>query len=219
MPIQKIKAMFPITSLFLTVLAGGGLVAGCGNSQTPDVTNPQRDTVVTSVGSRPGWDVEDMVKRADAVIIGTFTDDLGAKQEPGSGDPPYIYYDYKDYKLTVEDALYPKGDFPNELAVLVRTGISAPNAKVLQPEDVPAFAQKEKMLLFLENLADPKFAEGPGRPVPKGFTEKTYYRAIIGGFYGKLLQDGDKWEDSRSGKTVTVDQIRAAVQQHKSGSQ
>ena len=74
------------------------------------------------------------------------------------------------------------------------------------------------MLLFLENMAGPEYTEGVGRPVPKGFTEQTYYRAIIGGFYAKLLQDGDKWEDSRHDKTATVDQIRAAVQRQKSGS-
>ncbi len=132
---------------------------------------------------------------------------------------PYIYYDYKDYKLTVEEALYPAGDLPVEIAVLVPDGISAPNATALRPDDFPSFVEQEKMLLFLENLEGPKFGEGVARPVPKGFTEKTYYRAIVGAFYGKLSQDGDKWEDSRSGKTATLDQIRAALEQHKSDPQ
>ncbi len=218
MRVQKSRAMFAIAVLFLTVLVGGGLVAGCGNSQPLGAPTSQGDTVVFSAGSRPSWDVEDMAKRADAVIIGTFTDELGAKQKPGGGDPPFIYYHYKDYKLTVEEAFYPKGDFPDEIAVLVPTGISAPNATALQSKDVPVFAQDEKMLLFLENMAGPEYTEGVGRPVPKGFTEQTYYQAIIGGFYAKLLQDGDKWRDSRHDKTATVDQIRAAVQRQKSGS-
>ncbi len=218
MRIQKSRAMFAIAALFLTVLVGGGLVAGCGNSPTPEATTSQGDTVVFSAGSRPSWDVEDMVRRADAVVIGTFTDDLGNKQKPGGGNPPFIYYHYKDYKLTVKEALYPKEGFPGEIAVLVPTGISAPNATALQSKDVPVFAQDEKMLLFLENMAGPEYTEGVGRPVPKGFTEQTYYQAIIGGFYAKLLQDGGKWADSRHDKTATVDQIREAVQEHKSGS-
>ncbi len=109
MRIQKIRPMFPISAIFLTVLAGGILVAGCDNSQTPGAMTAQGNTVVTSLGSRPTWDVEDMVKLADAVVIGTFTQDLGDKQKPGSG-APYIYYHYKEYKLTVEEAHYPKAD-------------------------------------------------------------------------------------------------------------
>ena len=35
MRIQKIRPMFPISAIFLTVLVGGILVAGRDNSQTP----------------------------------------------------------------------------------------------------------------------------------------------------------------------------------------
>jgi hypothetical protein len=90
MKIQKIRSMFVMAACFLTILGAGGLVAGCGDSQPGGSTVSQGDTVVFSVGSRPSWEVEDMVKRADAVVVGTFTDDLGAKQEPGSGDPVHL---------------------------------------------------------------------------------------------------------------------------------
>ena len=67
------------------------------------------------------------------------------------------------------------------------------------------------MLLFLESLEDPQFCESPGRPVPKGFTESTYFRVIVGGLFAKLLPEGDKWKDTRSNQTFTIAHLRDAI--------
>ena len=60
-----------------------------------------------------------------------------------------------------------------------------------------------------------KFSESPGRPVPKGFTESTYFRVIIGSQFAKLLPEGDKWKDTRSNQTFTGAQLRDAIDRHK----
>ena len=92
----------------------------------------------------------------------------------------------------LQEVLYPEGDFQSEIAVLVEAGISGSGVTVIQPEDVPSFREQERMLLFLESLEGPKFSEGVGRPVPKGFSEKTYYQVVIDSLYGKMLPGEDK---------------------------
>ncbi len=60
-------------------------------------------------GNRPNWDLEAMVKRSDAVVIVSFTKDLGSKRQPGENEePPRFDFLFKDFELTVEKFLYPK---------------------------------------------------------------------------------------------------------------
>ena len=51
-----------------------------------------------------------------------------------------------------------------------------------------------------------------------GFTEKTYYRAIIAGIYGKLSADGNKWADAVSGKAVTLEELGQVVEKQRADS-
>ena len=215
MRIHKIKVKFSAAAMFLAVLVSAGAVVGCSDSEVADVAGPKDEIAVGVAQTRPSWDVEDMVKRSDAVVVGSFSADLGSKERAWPGGQLNISFKFKDYQFEVEEVLYPKGNFPSEIAVLVEAGISASDAAVIQPEEVPAFQEQERMLLFLESLEGPEFSEGAGRPVPKGFSEQTYYRVIIGNLYGKLLPEEDEWDDSRTGKTLTVDQIADAVQRHK----
>lgn len=218
MKIHKVTLTLPVAAMILAVMAAVGTTIGCGGNHAPDeLDNANGKTVVGVDHTRPGWNVEDMVKRSDAVVIGSFTADLGDKQKTwgGSQSRLNINYDFKDYQLAVERVIYSKGDLESDIAVLVEAGISSPGNKVLQPEDIPSFQADERMLLFLESLKDYDDPDGVGRPVPKGFSENTYYRLIMGSLYGKLLADGDKWEDSITGKEVTVEQIADAVREYK----
>lgn len=218
MRIRKIKVKLPIAAMFLTVLVSAGVIVGCG-SGVADVADTKNEIAVGVSQTRPGWDVEDMVKRSDAVVVGSFSADLGSKQKAWPGGSLNISFEFKDYLFSVEEVLYPEGAFPSKIAVLVEAGISSPDAAVIQPEGVPAFQQQERMLLFLESLEGPKFSEGAARPVPKGFSERTYYRAIVGSLYGKLLSEEDKWGDSRTGNTLTVDQITDVAREYKPSSE
>ena len=197
--------------LILTVLS-----AGCSaNGQSAVPTASEGDTVVKVFGTRPKWDVEDMLKQSDAVVIGTVSRDLGAKQQPGTGEPPKLYYKYKDYEFMVEEVLNSKASLPERIAILIEDGATAANgAKVVGLEDIPTIQNNERMLLFLESLEGPKFTEGVGRPVPKGFTESTYFQLIIGSQFAKMLPEGDKWEDVRTGEAFTIMQLKDAIDRH-----
>ena len=173
--------------------------------------------MVRTFGFRPSWDVEDMVKRSDAVVIAMISRDLGTKQQPEFNDPPRFNYEYKDYELTVEEVIYSRANIPERIAILVEAGVSAVPAvdgsivEVVGMDDIPTLQANERMLLFLESLEDPKFSESPGRPVPKGFTESTYFQVIVGGLFAKLLPEGDKWKDTRSNQMFTIAQLRDAI--------
>ena len=200
------------TSLVLVVLSVG-LIA-CGQERAINQHTP--DIVIEVSGTRPNWDVAEMVNRADAVVIGTLTGDLGSKTAPADDDdPPLFHYQYKDYSMSIDESLYPEKGMQDSIAILVEAGAAGTDDSVLVrgDDDVPAFFTDEKVLVFLESLKGSEFAEGVGRPVPKGFTEDTYYQVIIGAGLGKLTESDDKWEDSRTGETVTLDDIREAVSQ------
>jgi hypothetical protein len=87
--------------------------------------------------------------------------------------------------------------------------------QVVVGEEKPSFSSGERVLLFLESLQSAKFQEPPGRPLPQGFTEQTYYQVIVSARYGKLIPAGDKWKDSRSDSEVTVQEIEQAIDRQK----
>ena len=177
--------------------------------------DPEADTVVSVSGTRPNWNVAGMVKRADAIVIGTVKKELGTKREPVGGEArPSIYFQYKDYEMTVEQAVHPPTGMPGSIAILVESGVVASDSSIEidgHDDDTPPFFASEKSLVFLESLKGPEFSEGVGRPVPTGFTEDTYYQVIIGAGLAKLLPDGDNWQDSRTGEAITLDDIQDAL--------
>ena len=217
-PKNSSRVAISCAGVFMLFLAT--LSAGCsGDGQTAGSTVAEGDTVVRAFGLLPNWDVEDMVKRSDAVVIGMVSRDLGSKQETEFNDPPRFNYNFKDYELTVEEVIYSRADLPERIAILVEDGLSAVDGStvvsVVGMDDVPTLQADERMLLFLESLEGPKFSEGAARPVPKGFTESNYFRIVIGSLFAKLLPEGDKWKDTRSNQTFTIAQLRGAIDQHK----
>ena len=208
---QAITSCAGVFMLFLAALS-----VGCSaNGQTAAPTVSEDETVVRVFGTRPSWDVEDMVKRSDAVVVGMISRALGGKQEPGIGEPPRLYYKYRDYEFAVEEALHSKADLPERIAILVEDGVSAVDgSRVIGMNDIPTLRANERMLLFLESLEGPKFSEGVGRPVPKGFTEKTYFQVIIGSQFAKLLPEGDEWKDARSNQKFTVERLANIINRH-----
>ena len=213
---SRAAACAGIFMLFLAALS-----AGCStDGQTAGPTVSEGETVVRIFGTRPNWDVEDMVKRSDAVAIGMISRDLGTKQQPGFGEPPQLYYKYKDYEFTVEEALHSTADLPERIAILVEDGASAVDgSRVVGMGDIPTLQANERMLLFLESLEGHKFSEGPGRPAPSGFTESAYFQVIIGSQFAKLLPEGDTWKDTRSNQTFTVAQLNNAIDRQNADAQ
>ena len=215
----RIAVRFPTRTMFAALLAVGLVGCSTGGHYDGPIDSEGEQTLLV-FGQKPTWGLEDMVRRSDAVVIGELTRDLGDKKQPGD-DPasPRFFFTFKDYELTVERAVYPGPDFPERIAVLLEEGVASADgsSKAYRGENAE-FRLNEQMLLFLENLAGPEFADGAGRPVPKGFTEKTYYQAILAGTYGKLAAEGNKWRDSISGEAFTIGELEGVIRKQKTGS-
>ena len=210
------------------VLAAAVLVAaavvGCSNSSPVvhgEIPLEEGKRTVLIEGLSPDWDLEEMVRRSDAIAIGVLREDLGSKTEPGPfGDPPKYHYVFTDYKLDVEQAFYP-GTLPENIVVLAETGVKPGSDDYIAVgfEGVPSYAVGDRVILFMENMSDDaKFGDGASRPVPDGFTGDDYYLAIVGGTYGKIQRSGDKWEDSRTGESFTTQELASAIQEIKKNS-
>ena len=110
---------------------------------------------------------------------------------------------------------------PEHIAVLAETGVAPGNDNniVTGFEGVPDYNVGERVILFMENMADDEeFGDGASRPIPDGFTGEDYYRAMVGGKYGKILRSGEKWEDTRSGESFTTDELASAIEDIKKNS-
>ncbi len=212
------KAISPQQLLPALVVLTLILAAACGKPESPAPSQTEAkgaNSVITVHGHLPNLSLKEMVAESDAVVIGTLDEELGTKLKHGGNEPrPKFYYQYKDFRLAVEDALYPKDTFPAEIAVLVETGIvsARENQSVRNDNSAPIYTRGEKVLLFLENLKDPKFDTGPGRPVPRGYTPDNYYLGIVTASYGKMEPADGKWRDSRSGKSFTRGEAEQAIQ-------
>ena len=220
---MKLNKLWSSGILAATTLIAVALI-GCSNFQQPTqapIFDADGKPMVHIMGLLPDWDLEDMVQRSDAVAIGILQEDLGTKTEPGGlNDPPTYYYEFTDYKFTVETAFYPR-TLPDQIAVLAETGAVPGNDNIfVQGHDgVPTFAVGERVILFMQSLEDEeRFGDGASRPVPDGFTVDDYYIAIVGGVYGKIMRSGKKWEDSRTGKSFTTDKLASAIEEIKKNS-
>lgn len=178
-------------------------------------------SVVRVRGLQPDWNVDEMVRRSDAVVVATVAESLGSNRFPGpSADGDEAKYDreYRDYLLTVETAYYP-ASLSGSIAVM--TGPypvqSNPDILIDGHSDIPLFAVGDRVLVFLDSLDDSVPSEGPGKKAPDGYNKSRYYRTITGSHYGKVMEDGGEWSDSRSTRSLTLDEVRQAVQRHKGG--
>ena len=172
-------------------------------------------------GLLPGWDLEEMIRRSDAIAIGILRADLGHKTEPGPfGDPATYHYVFTDYKLEVERAFYP-ATLPEDIVVLAETGITPGSNDIIVVgfDGVPEYNIGERVILFMESLSsDSEFGDGASRPVPDGYAVDDYYLAIVGGPFGKLMRSGEKWEDSRTGESFTTNELASAIEEVKKNS-
>ena len=200
------------------ILAVSGL--GCAVSDTSDTTDAGK-SVVRMTGLQPDWNIDEMVRRSDAVVVATVTESLGSNRYPGpsaDGDEPKYDREYRDYKLTVETAYYPSA-LSGSIAVM--TGPypvqSNPDILIDGHSDIPHFAVNDRVLVFLDSLDDSVYSEGPGKTAPHGYNKAQYYRAITGSHYGKLVENGAQWSDSRSSKSVSANEVEEAVTRQKGG--
>ena len=148
--------------------------------------------------------------------MGTLKAELGTKEAPGGvSDPPKFNYEFTDYRLEVSKALHPKDALADFIAVMAETGAVpvGDNVHVLSDADVPEYEVGDEVILFLRSLADEdNYDDDIGRPVPDGFDNDDYFIVMVGQDYGKIVNVGDGWHDSRSGKGLTVKGIEDAVE-------
>ncbi len=168
----------------------------------------------------PDWTLDEMIERSDAVVIGTVAEELAVKTHHGHAPPgktPRYNREFKDYELTVERTFYSSEELPGAIAVLTGPQVvsSNQNTRIAEIGDIPTFATKERVLLFLDGLDDPMYNEGPGVVVPDGYENGDYYFTIIAGNFGKLMEREGRWADTRSYKTVSVERIKETVEQVK----
>ena len=180
-------------------------LTGCASQQ--QAPSGAGETRVGQTGSFPNWSVRETVEHADAVVIGTLEENLGSKGIPGK--QTYYVTLFTDYKVVVEQVLYLRdGSAPTHLALLTRMGIvpTTVGSRVGEIDGFPTFQTGERVLLFLAKVS----LEGE-HSVPQGFTSGEYYIPLVSVWYGKLLPQGSKWKDSRSGKTVTLSEIQKSI--------
>ena len=197
-------------------------VLGCSTTQPGHQTvdgEHSEGMVVMVDGLLPPWDLGDMVKQSDAIVMGVLKSEIGTKTAPGgANDPPRFSYEFTDYEVRVERVFYPKDGLPGTIAVLAETGAvpAGETDHVVTSDEIPVYAEGDKVILFLRSLAEyEKSSEGVGRPVPEPFGAEDYFRALVGREFGKMQNNGAEWEDSRSGKTFTVSQLEEAVEDNK----
>jgi hypothetical protein len=173
--------------------------------------------VVQVFGLLPNWDVDGIVRESNAIVIGTITREIGTKEIPRSLHTVESVYVFEDYEVAVERLIYPSDAHPQEIAILTQAGVATKDdsVKVVVGEEKPNFSIGERVLLFLESLQGAEFQDSPGRPVPEGFTEQTYYQVLMSARYGKLSPAGENWKDSRSDNEITVSEIEQAVARQK----
>lgn len=217
---EKRRISVGLLTLVIAVAVGGGVLStGCSVIQPVTEWRSTQKSYVAISGFAPEWDLNEMVRRSDAVVIGTLTEDLGIKTRSGvagGGESPKYNDQFRDYKLTLETVFYPSSGLPANLAVLTgpkRVAVSTTTQVVDHNEKKPEFELNERVLLFLQSLDQVVYEEGPGSTTPAGFAKSGYYRTITSRDYGKLVEaeiDGS-WMDTRSFKTITEKQVREAV--------
>ena len=214
-PLNRFTGVLPYVGVAILLIATLGL--GCSTGHHHHQAAPEGKSGVWVSGLTPSWDVDEMVGRSDAIVVGVVAETLGAKQEAGGReDPPRFYYDFKDFALEVEEVLYPaKNDLPARIAILTEAGISAPGEAVTISglQDIPEFQIGERVLLFLDSLEDPVYASGVGRPVPEGFAASSYFQVVISSKYAKLKLEDGKWGDDRSEAKFTAERLKKAIAQ------
>ena len=209
-----------MVAFFLALAVASALGCSAGQVAQPLADSQVSEGMIVMIdGLSPPWDLGDMVKQSDAIVMGSLETKLGTKTEPGgSNDPSRFSYEFTDYEFKVDKTFYPKDGLPGTIAVLAETG-AVPVGEIGHVEtndEVPAYAEDEEIVLFLVSLEDDQeHSQGVGRPVPEPFSAADYFRAVIGRDYGKMENNGKEWEDSRSGKTFTVSELERAVEEHK----
>ncbi len=188
------------------------LLVGCSTQQPTGI--------LTVHGLQLDWNLDEMVRRSDAVVVGQISEALGTTTIDGPAPPGEdARYDeeFHNYKLTVETSYHP-ASLPESIAVMTGPYPVSDDANLLVEHDqIPGFAVNDRVLVFLDSLDDLAYADGPTDTAPTGYTKATWYRVITGSRFSKLTERGSRWEDTRSFETVSVEAIREAVMDEKSG--
>ena len=205
----------PYIGLAILLIAVMGIGCSRGDGKAAHDDHDHTHDFVMVSGLWPSWDVDEMIGQSDAIVVGVVSETLATKQEAGGLEsPPQFYYEFKDFALDVEEVLYPEmHDLPSRIAFLAEIGISAPGdtVAVMGSDELPQFNIGERVLLFLDSLEDPVYADGVGRPVPAGFKASDYFQVVISSKYAKLEIEDGKWTDGRSREAFTADRLKEAI--------
>ena len=201
-------------ALSLAALGCSALVPTEAGPDSTDTANSGKSIVMTT-GLQPDWNLDQMVKRSDAVVVGTVAEYLRSTEyagpTPGGEDPEYNR-EYRDYRFTVETVYHPSS-LPDTIVVMAGPYSVQSNPQILIHDtgEIPGFSVNDRVMLFLDSLDDPAYSTGPGQTPPDGYTKADYYRPITGSYFGKLTENGEQWSDTRSNKSVSANQVSEAV--------
>ena len=120
----------PVVLCFSLVLAM--MTLGCtgqaGNASTREGIPAGEETLlVIGAGSLPGWSLNEMATRAEAIVIGRVSRSLGVQVVPvpeGEGKEPLLGWKFNDYALQIEESVYPESLEVAEIAILIEAGLT-----------------------------------------------------------------------------------------------
>ncbi|MDE2937413.1 MAG: hypothetical protein OXR67_00625 [Chloroflexota bacterium] len=189
------------------------LLLGCAAEQPTEVVSVQ--------GMQLDFTLNDMVKRSDAVVVGVVSETLATTTIDGPAPPgktPNHQEEFRNYRLSVDTTFYPAG-LPASIALMTGPYPVSDNPNVfVEQDDIPELAVGEKVLLFLDRLDGPEYANSPTNNPPAGYSKANWYRPVTGSTFGKLTERDGRWEDTRSFTTISVQEVRAAIDKEKTGS-
>ena len=178
-----------------------------------------QNVLTVSHASMPDWDLDEMVERSDAVVVGTISRELASKGVP-SGPPDdldSLVLIFTDYELEVQRYLYPPLASPRTIAIMGVGGETEHKGTLVSfgLDQEPQFEVGERVLLFLWHLpADAYDIEGYSIPV--GFTRDSYYDVLASRDYGKFVLAADNiGKDDQSGKSLAISDVEAVIERVK----
>ena len=173
----------------LCLLLGLSGCSGAGASE-----DPGEDRIVVEVlGLLPSWNLEEMVARSDAIVIGRVSRELGSKEFPepaGRGGEPRYAWRFLDYELEVETVLKPRSLQSEVLALMIGAGIVPARegievAGLEDPERSLDWQLANAFLCFLREY----LMKNP-RVFPSSFPAGSIESATSSDLVFKLLQTG-----------------------------
>jgi hypothetical protein len=164
-----------LAAVVLVVFLASYLPGQTGSSVSSKATIQEGDQIRRSFGLMKRQSMNELIKNADAIVIGKVKDIPPSRKSALNQDGNNIIGSiYTDVIIKVDRYLYGEPE-PEEIAVRVEGG--RVDNMVMWAEDTPEFILGEEVFLFLVR------PDSALEPVPEGIDASSYYRVSIQGKY------------------------------------